>query len=88
VLRVNIWIQNRKATKRSGNVYKKKEHDLTSLSAISTMKSITTRPVGHVGYTGDMRYAHQILLEEMKVRRRGADKRRRQDNIKVDLRII
>jgi len=35
-----------------------------------------------------MSYAHQILLEGMKVRERGVDKRRREDNIKVDLRII
>jgi len=61
---------------------------LTSLSDIRTMKSIITRPAGHVGYIGDMRYAHQILLKEMKVRGRGVDRRRRQGNIKVDLRII
>ena len=52
------------------------------------MKSITTRPTGHVGYIGDVRYEHQILLKGMKVRGRGVDKRRRQDNIKVYLRII
>jgi hypothetical protein len=75
VLGVNIWIQNRKATKRSGNLHKKKkDHDFTSLSDIRTLKSITTRPAGHVGYVGDMRYAHQILLKGMKVRGRGVDK--------------
>jgi hypothetical protein len=88
VLGVNIWIQNRKTIKRSGNLNKKKDHDLTSLSDIRTMKSITARPAEHVGYIGDARYAHQILLEGMKERGRGVDKRRRQDNIEVDLRII
>jgi len=90
VLRVNIWIQNRNATKRSGNLHKKMNHDLTStsISDIGTMKPITTRPAGHVGYIGDMRYANQILLKGMKVQGRGVDKRRRQDNIKVNLRIF
>jgi hypothetical protein len=73
VLRVNIWIQNRKETKGSRNLLKKKLHGLTSLSDIRTMRSITTRPVGNVGHIGDMRYAHKILLEGMKVRERGVD---------------
>jgi hypothetical protein len=72
-VRENTWIQNRKATKGSGHLHKKKLHGLTSLSDIRTMRSITTRSVGNVGHIGNMRYAHQILLEGMKVRERGVD---------------